>query len=189
MPEVVVVLGSGPSLGFDQFEDLKTVRESGLFTIAVNTTWKKAPWCNVIFAGDTCWWRQHGKKINSDAERWTHSNVAAEKYNARVRPRKIRPGYNSGACAIELAANVYKAKTIILLGFDCSIRHGIHHHGKHKRTGNPDSTRCKQWIKQFKCLKAICKNSRIINCSRYTELDVFEKKELSEVLQEGCFLS
>lgn len=182
MVDLAVVLGSGPSLGHDNYADVETVRNSGAFVATVNTTWKRAPWADILYAGDNCWWREHGKKVTSGAERWTCSLSSAKKFNCNHRARQIRPGYNSGACAIEVVANVYNASTILMLGFDCSVKHGIHHHGPHKRTGNPDSCRCRQWRRQFKSLKDVCKNTRIINCSRYTELDVFECMPLAQAL-------
>ncbi len=176
--DTIVVMASGPSLGFDDFFDVELVRQSGLFTVTVNTTWKRAPWCDVIFAGDMAWWRVHGPKVTCGAKRWTCSKTAAKRFACEYRGRQIKPGYNSGACAVELAANVYKAKKVIMLGFDGSVRHGVHHHGKHKKTGNPDSTRCKQWRRQFKHMVDICPKTRIVNCSAYTEIDVIDRGDL-----------
>lgn len=88
------------------------------------------------------------------------------------------PG-NSGAGAI-LLASYYGAERVILLGYDCHKRGGAHHHGDHpKGMGNAGSIA--KWPRQFtdvaKQLKA-----EVINCSPGTELNVFPRGELREVL-------
>lgn len=179
-----VVLGSGPSLGWDDYADVETIKNAGLKTIAVNTTWEVARFCDIIYAGDAIWWKHNAKLIDIKAVRWTCARNAIGLYGCNYRARKIKPGYNSGALAIELAANVYKAAPIILLGFDISLAHGIHHHGKHKHTANPNGDRAKKWIAQFRCLKDRIGEAKVINCSRYTELGYFERRPLNEVLSE-----
>lgn len=182
--EPCAVLASGPSLGFDDYADVKAIKESGIKTIAVNSTWKVAPFCDVIYAGDTVFWKHNDKEIDIDAVRWTCARNAMGLYRCNYRARKIKPGYNSGALAIELAANVYKAKPIILLGFDVSLKHGIHHHGKHKHTANPTMDRVKKWNQQFRCLSERIEKATVYNCSRYSELGYFEKRNLIEVLAQ-----
>lgn len=179
--KIVAVLASGPSL---VQEDIELVKKSGIKTIAVNTTWEKVRFCDVIYAGDNVWWKHHHNSIDIDAERWCCAKAAVIPYKCFYRDRKVKPGYNSGANAIELAANVFKAKTILLLGFDCSVKNGIHHHGNHKNTPNPNERRCEQWKKQFKSLLDLCKNTEIINCSRYTEIKHFPIKKLDAALCE-----
>lgn len=179
-----VVLASGPSLGWDEYADVQAVKDSGLRTIAVNNTWSVVPFCDVIYAGDTIWWKHNARHINIKATRWTCARNAMGLYGCNYRARKIKPGYNSGALAIELAANVYHANPIILLGFDGSVKHGVHHHGKHKHTGNPNADRAKKWQQQFKCLSGRIGDAKVINCSRYTELKLFERMPLSEALAQ-----
>lgn len=178
-----IVIASGPSLGFDDYADVEIVRESGIKVVAVNTTWERVPFCDVLYAGDRCWWGHNEDKINIDAERWTCSKPAATLNGATYRPRKIKPGYNSGANAIELAANVFKANPVLMLGFDCSIKHGIHHHGAHKKSGNPNDRRCHMWKNQFKNLVKVCGDTRLINCSRYTEIKGVERMDLKKALE------
>ena len=183
--KIWVVMASGPSLGWDEYADVKTIERLKLNTIAVNTTWRKAKFCNVIYGGDTIWWKHEHDKIEKDqidAERWTCSKSAMRLYNCKYRNRKVKPGYNSGANAIELAANVFEAETVILLGFDCSLKYGSHHHGDHKKTPNPNHRRMPQWVRQFRSLKEVCKGTKLINCSRYTEIDFIKQKPLDETL-------
>lgn len=178
------VLASGPSLGFDDYADVETIKNTGLPCITVNNTWEKARFCDVIYAGDKRWWIDHAESIDIDAERWTCSKPAATMYNGNYRDRKVKPGYNSGANAVEVAANVFNANPVILIGFDCSVKHGVHHHGMHKnKKRNPDDSRCRMWKKQFKSLVSACPKTTLINSSRYTEIKSIERIGLKEVLQ------
>lgn len=122
------VIASGPSLAWDDYADVELIKQSGIKTVAVNSSWQVARFCDVIYAGDTAWWRYNHKSVDIDAVRWSCSRPAKQMYGCFYRERKIKPGYNSGANAIELAANHYKADPIILVGFDCSTKHGVHHH-------------------------------------------------------------
>lgn len=184
--EPAAVLASGPSLCQ---EDIDLIEKSGIKTIAVNSTWEAAKFCDVIYGGDSAWWRYNHKRVNIPAERWTCARAAQTLYSCHYRQRQIKPGYNSGASAVELAANHYGASPIIMLGFDCSVVHGIHHHGKHPKTSNPNTDRCERWKPQFKTLRNITKGKEIINCSRYTEIKYFPIRDLREVLCElGCIL-
>lgn len=176
-----VVIASGPSLCAD---DLALVKRIGIKTIAVNSTCATVPWCDALFAADFAWWKVSQGITNIPAEKWTCSQTAASVFKLNYRANKIYPGYNSGACAVELAANVFLANPVLMLGFDCSIKHGIHHHGLHKKLSNPEPGRCEKWKPQFKHLVKICSRTRLINCSRYTEIDCIERMGLEAALCE-----
>lgn len=178
-----IVIASGPSLGFDDYADVEIVRQSGIKVIAVNSTWERVRFCDVLYAGDSSWWRHNVGKIDIDCERWTCSKPAATLYGAKYRDRKIKPGYNSGANAVELAANVFNANPVLMVGFDCSLRHGLHHHGKHPKTTNPTHERLHIWQKQFKSLVRVCPNTRLINCSRYTEIRCIDVATLEDAIK------
>jgi len=76
-------------------------------------------------------------------------------------------------------------KLVIMLGFDCSVKNGIHHHGPREKTANPNSRRCEQWKKQFACLNKLYPKVRFVNCSSYTELTCFERAPLEQILNEN----
>lgn len=172
------ILASGPSMTQEDADKVK-----GNFTIAVNSTWKLAPWCDVLFAGDRRWWDAYGKEVDIPAVRICNSKTAAPVHRAKLlkRSKVSSKGHNSGLLAIEWAAQK-GFKRIYLLGFDCSIKHGIHHHGPHKDTPNPNQTRCNNWKEQFERIKKYYPEAQVINCSRYTELKAFECAALEDVL-------
>lgn len=181
--EPCVVMASGPSLGFDNYADVELVRQSGLKVIVVNSTFEVAPWADVIYAGDSAWWKHHVKDVPKSMAKWSCSRPSTIMYGCSYRARAITPGFNSGANAVELAANEYGATQIILVGFDMSVKHGSHHHGDHPKTRNPSSDRCSMWKPQFKTLRERIGETAVVNCSRYSELPYFEKADLRETLK------
>lgn len=174
----MVVLASGPSL---VDEDIEKVRH--LTCIAVNTTWEKARFCKVIFAGDHKWWIHNVDKIDIDVPRVGLSYNSENQYQAKRFNSKVakKGGYNSGCIAIEYAIT-QGAKKVIMLGFDCSVKNGTHHHGDHRKSPNPNDVKCEIWKRQFANLRKFYPQADVVNCSRYTEIKCFPRKPLDEVL-------
>lgn len=178
-----VVLASGPSLTAD---DIERVRQSGLFVVAVNTTWEEAPFCDLLYAGDANWWKHNGDAVKAaelNAERWSCTRITSVKHGTQFRQAKLGHGYNSGANACELLAHLGYSP-VIMLGFDCSVKNGTHHHGNHKKTANPTEVRCQQWKKHFKNLLQLHPQTDFINCSRETAIDCIERAPLSDAIEQ-----
>lgn len=173
--QTVAILCSGPSLTQEQCE---VVRQAGCETIAVCSSWKMARFCDVIYASDEKWWKFYGGEIDIDAERWTCIAYTAENHGLKL--HGPYPGVsNSGSRALEFAIEC-RPKKIILLGADCHVRNGTHHHGDHPRTKNPDATRCRMWLAHY--AKVDCRGIEVVNCSPDSDLECFPKAHLSEVL-------
>jgi hypothetical protein len=183
--DLIAVLASGPSL---TREDAIAVRDAGFRTIVVNSTWKLAPWYDVLYAGDARWWRAYGEEVKGNGKWYTRALKAQKQFGAKVARTRLPGAYNSGELAVELACRK-NPKLVVLLGFDASVKHGIHHHGPHQKTPNPNPTRAKRWHPQFKQLAEVYKHVPIVNCSRYTELDCFPKLPLEDVLCEPFSIS
>lgn len=175
------MIASGPSLCQ---ADIDLVRRSGIKTVAVNSTGYTVPWCDVLVACDLAWWRNNTDILTISADKWTTSRSAAGVFQLNYRENKIWPGYNSGACAVEITANLFGADPVLMLGFDCSVKYGLHHHANHKNTSNPTHARCEKWKAQFKHLVKICPHTSLINCSRYTEIKCIERADLEASLCE-----
>lgn len=175
-------VASGPSL---VKEDCELLRRSSVKIVAVNNSWQMVPFCDYVYAGDAKWWKAYRSEVKTErAEFWTCSVGASARYGLKLHQGRVG-AYNSGMRAIEFA--IHKGfKRIGLLGYDCSIRKGLHWHGAHKfeAAGNPDELRLLKWKKQFDHLAARAEMSgvKIFNCSRETELDCFERISLEEVL-------
>lgn len=173
-------IASGPSL---TEADCELVRQSGIKTVAVNDSWRIARFCDYIYAGDTKWWAVNHDKIDINAEKWTCSDKAANTYKLHYH---IAAGpYNSGMRAIQFGISK-GFKSIAILGYDCSLKNGIHWHGEHKeeKLRNPNDHKVLIWHDQFKRVSDNAKKQgvNIYNCSRYTELTCFELAKLEDVL-------
>lgn len=172
----VVVLASGPSL---TQTDIETVH--GCRTVAVNSTWEKARFCDVIFAADNRWWIHNHELIDIPARRVTLSYRAPDFGAERFRSLIARHGYNSGCLAIEYALCA-GAERVLLLGFDCSVKDGAHHHGSHGLWPDPTAMTCMIWKQQFERLRKVYADAEIINCSRRTALECFPRADLESAL-------
>lgn len=189
--KTVVCIASGPSLNA---ADCQLVAESGLPSIAVNNSWEMAKFSDVIYAGDAQWWISHYHEIDSTAEKWTCSKSAYDRFKNmylemnyfRVPEKAHQTGWNSGLRAIELAV-MLGAEKILLMGYDCSVKHGVHWHGPHTKTLNPDHENCSKWQVQFERIAIRMKTLgvTVINCSRYTELKAFPVSRLETEIIVG----
>lgn len=178
-----VCIASGPSL---TAEDCDLVKASGHPTIVTNTTYRLAPWADIVFGMDLNWWKEHGKEVAQIcAGRKMSTSHAAKAYGAEsLYPCTWKPtALNSGAAAIELAMAT-GATQIILLGYDCQKTGGkTHFFGDHPKTlGNALSL--KRWPKHFEYLarKAREKDCKVVNATRVTALVCFPRVELEAVL-------
>lgn len=172
----VIVLASGPSL---TQEDVDKTRF--LPCIAVNSTWEIAPHSAVVFAADLNWWVSN-ENLPIDAERVSYSYTAEREYKAaKFDSRIAKPNqYNSGCLAVEYAL-AQGADRVLMLGMDCSVKHGAHHHKAHP-TRNPKAGTCAKWLTQWQRLRDVYPDADIVNCSRHTELDIFPIVDLDEAL-------
>lgn len=176
------IVASGPSL---TAEDCEALRQSGLPTIAVNSSWKAARFAEVIYGGDDVWWQSYGHEIDIPARRVCFMRQTAARLGIEHHKGAAGSVICSGYQAIRWAMQ-QGAKRIILLGFDCSVARGTHWHGDHDKTGNPDARKAASWARRFNALAPVAKAQRveIINCSRHTELTCFPVRGLESVLEE-----
>lgn len=179
----VVCLASGPSLTPD---DCNLVRLSGHPTIVTNTTFRLAPWADVLFGFDSKWWKEYGNEVAGvfKGDRVTCSVVGHSLGIATMHQQHwFRHFNNSGASAISLAI-IGGAKRVILLGYDCQKTDGkTHWHGDHPRAlGNAHSL--PNWPRFFANVAKYAKTVDIpvLNCSRATALACFPRVELENVI-------
>lgn len=172
--KTVVCIASGPSL---TAEDCALVEQTGLPTIAVNSSWKIARFADIVYAGDPGWWTNYGSEIDIPAERWTCAGSIAR--HLKIHHHRIGGSYNSGSRAVQLAIDLGAAR-VLLLGYDASVKRGTHWHGEHTKTRNPDEARCMKWHKHFAAIDR--KGVEVINCSRETELTCFPRMNLEDVI-------
>ena len=155
-----------------------------------------APWANILYACDGEWWDVYIEeaKAKCTGEFWTYDPNAATRYDIKNiygdthgiglgKNGIIHTGGNGGYQAINLAY-LLGAKKIILLGFDMQrTEKKSHWHGDHPRNLNRTSD-MNGWIKNF-CRLALDlrdESIKVINASRETALNCFEKNTIEEAL-------
>lgn len=190
----VFCLASGPSLTPD---DVELVRRTGHPTVVTNTTFRLAPWADALFAFDAKWWATKDPRTGL-----THAQETARDFAGRRFCRSalgtnygvetlhasswFRGSGNSGTCAVALALAAGAAR-IVLLGYDCTFAPDgrRHWHGDHP-PGLGNCLSIARWPQQFKRVARDAKVAgvRVINASRRTALEAFERIPLEQVLLE-----
>lgn len=176
----VFCVASGPSL---KKSDCERIEDLGYPVIAVNNAYSMFRQPYALFAGDEDWWRRYGRSVPDSIRCCTASRSASILYGIEYQ-RFGAPDvpFNSGSMAIQFAASL-GAKRIYLTGYDCSIRHGVHFHGRHKgRLRNPSEISVQKWHYEFAGVRDELSHIEIINCSRRTELKCFPLKSLEAVI-------
>lgn len=187
-------LASGPSM---TAEDAELVRGHGN-VIAINNTAQLAPWADVLYACDVKWWRTYGnepwvrnfrgRKVCLDTQEPTPAGVEALPWDVGegLGYERIRTGSNSGYQAINYAY-LQGAKTIVLLGYDMQVVEGrpAHWHVDHpKRIGNVTQRASAEFRHRMRYLAddLEAEGVKVINCSRKTALECFEREPVENVL-------
>ncbi|MGC6062006.1 hypothetical protein [Enterobacter kobei] len=175
-----ICIASGPSLNR---ADVDRSRQSGWPLIAVNCTWKAIPDCDVIYAGDWAWWNEFHNLVPSHPALWTCSRKATQDFGINYFPRG--GAFNSGQRAVQFA--IWQgAKTVLLLGYDCSIEQGSHWHGDHTALRNPDVSSAAKWQRHFAVLAEEAQRAgvKVVNCSARTAISDFQRQSLRTALEE-----
>lgn len=184
----VVCLGSGPSLTQADVDMVKGRAR----VIAVNDTYKLAPWADVLFAADAKWWGWHkgvagfsGEKyaMIRAARRWPNVQILRQSGEVGLEtadPTALRTGKNSGYMAVNVA--VHKgASRILLLGYDMGGGRQ-HFFGEHPDKSRPPFRVClRNFATLVKPLEEL--GIEIINCTRSTALKCFPQMSLEEALE------
>lgn len=186
--KTVAILASGPSLTPEQ---VHLVAAAGLPAIAINDTFRLAPWADMLYAADTQWWRVNAQEALKfpGLKVTAHDSCEFRAVNLLHRtgtdgfdhdPSCIRTGGNSGYQAIHVAIHA-GARRILLLGFDMGLKKGEHWHGAHKRPlRTTDLASYHMWIQRFPALRG--RGASIINCTPGSALGCFPRQELAEAI-------
>ncbi|MEO3387329.1 hypothetical protein [Mesorhizobium sp. CAU 1741] len=192
--ETCIIVASGPSASG---VDLEPARGK-VKCIAVNSSWKLAPWADALYACDFKWWEENngcpefkGLKMsisprarNAD---WGIRYVKCLRGDDRINlgpAGTIGWGGNSGFGALNLAAH-FGATKIILVGYDMNIKAGTHWHGDHPLPlSNPKLSTIGRWRRAIDAgAKVLAANSiKVINCSAISSLTAYPKMTLTEAL-------
>lgn len=188
--ETVVVMASGPSMNQSI---ANSVKRAQVPCIAVNNTFKLAPWADMLYAADAKWWTEtpkaqefEGLKVSVRREfdppmPYLHQLRHSGTQGYDPDPRNLRTGGNSGYQAVHIAAQAGAAR-ILLCGFDMN---GGHWHGDHvEPLRNTILDSYKVWIKHFHTLASSLqqRSVEVINCTPGSALDAFPMATLESGL-------
>lgn len=188
--ETIVCLASGPSLTPADV-DYCCGRAR---VIAIKDTIRLAPWADVLYACDARWWKHYGPTLAYDGPKYA-LEAAAEPWAQVLRvtgytgletdPSGLRTGKNSGFQAINLAAHL-GARRIVLLGYDmvAAVNGAVHWFGAHPWPTRSWPELASHFLPLFASLVEPLQalGIQILNATRRTDLDCFDRVSLEEAL-------
>lgn len=183
--KTVAILASGPSMSQEVADK---VRAKGIPTIAINTTFRLAPWADMLYAADPQWWEAYWNKLDGFVGLRVTSTVAyrpellsleVTRYDGfEPDTGKMASGGNSGYQAIHIAMHA-GATRIELYGYDMQAKGQHQHwHGLHPLTlRNHGSDIYVRWLRAFAALAPIAKGMgvQIVNCTPGSALTCFDR--------------
>lgn len=179
-----VCIASGPSL---TAEDCEAVRAIGYPVVVTNTTFRLCTWAHALFGFDAAWWQMYIEEVKRVfGGRLFSKSSAVRKLGVEWAGKDTRfMSFGlSGTDSIALAIGA-GARRIIMLGHDVDIDDGrtFHHHGDHP-AGLQNCKSMHTWPGKYGRLARYAKHfdARVINASRRTSLDCFERMPLERCL-------
>lgn len=165
--------------------------------IAVNHSWRIAPWADVLYSSDLAWWNAGfgdafvGVKVSRSAVPGGHKVDLAERsggWDDRMlfgTPGVIGAGGSSGFQALNLAVQ-FGSRRIALVGFDARVDLGTHWHGNHgEGLTNPTEGTAALWADRLdRAAPALsAAGVEVANCSPVSALTAFPKMGLCDWLR------
>jgi hypothetical protein len=188
----VVIVGGGPSLTEDQ---LRLCAKTDWGCIAINDSYRVAPWADLLYFADPQWWLWHhddyyfksftGQTVTVADTQKVPPAKTLHRLDIRAGqglssdPTKVHAGLNSGYQCINIAY-LAGAKRIVLLGFDMHFPGGVSHwHGGHPEKV-PESNYTNLYAPQFDTMLPQLKAAgvEVWNCSPGSRLTAFPFADL-----------
>lgn len=149
--------------------------------IVVNTSFRLAPWADVLYGMDRPWWRAHIEEVSRTFKGrkltlWQPMPGGVERADVPNLP------HNSGAAGIALAAH-YGAKRIVLIGYDLQHTGGRRHWHEDHPQGLGNAGSIAKWPAIFAdTARRLPKDVEVINASAETALTLWPRMPLEEAL-------
>lgn len=132
---------------------------------------------------DTPWWDEYHREVDAVGFKGMRlRGNGSARSNLAVRAAFGAGCLNSGAGALLMAAH-YGATAIYMLGYDCGVGPGgaRHWHADHpKGLGNAGSLN--KWPTQFQEVRQQLRGCKVLNASRVTTLQMFERVTLDSIV-------
>ena len=190
--KTALIAGSGPSQDSNDLHYAK----GKCRVVVLNSTWKLAPWADMLYACDQHWWQLHGPKPGHfKGLRVIGKGEFDGCVTAHCIPgglimiwdgHSIGGGWNSGFQALNLLA-LWRVSRVILTGMDCQAEPSKPHwHGKYTdgKCSNPEQRHFDKWIRAFTMAVPALEDRgvEVLNASRETALEAFPRVQLRDVL-------
>lgn len=188
-----IIVASGPS-ALDQ----PIYMAKGRFrAIAVNHSWRIAPWADALYASDAAWWGAGfgnaftGIKVSRSAVDGVRKVDLVEKgdgWDDRMvfdRMGSLGSGGSSGFQSLNLAVQ-FGSRRIALVGFDARVDLGRHWHGDHTDgLANPTEGTAAMWADRLDTAapSLAAAGVEVTNCSPTSALTAYPKASLSRWLE------
>jgi hypothetical protein len=156
------------------------------------------PDADIAYACDFAWWERYrglpdfaGLKLSVDKKacqrNWGVQLVGLNKNDDRLELMKfgvVGWAGNSGFHALNLAVQMMASK-IILVGYDMTLAHGVHWHGKHVGLNNPTDRSVDRWRR---CIDAAAEviqalGTKVVNASPISALQNYPRMTLQEAIE------
>lgn len=172
-----------------------TASRSAAVLLAVNTTYKRFPYADALYAGDFLWWKSNHKEVFTTfkGEKWTQDHTSAERYGVNRIKGVNKSGLgtqflhingNSGFQAINLAY-LFGARRILLIGFDMKLgpKGEKHWHPDHPAPMVQGQT-FGEWMHKGAVLAKdlLAAGCDVVNCTPGSAMSCFRMGELEKEL-------
>lgn len=162
----VAILASGPSMSQAIADEVRH-----LDCIAINDTYRLAPWAMALYAADAAWWAAHPEALNFPGRKLAGEIVPGVEF---VEPKPLARGGNSALRATQWAVE-QGADEVLLFGVDLDPEAPTHWHGLHAGLRNPDRSEFEQAAEAWGEFAKQPGLPPIINCNPASKLECFPK--------------
>lgn len=189
--EICTIVASGPSAA-----SVNLYRGVGKTRfVAVNNSWKIAPWSDFLFACDYRWWEGTKGCLEFGGWRVTTDRRAVDTWNLlrlvttlsddrlQFEDGKVGWGGNSGFQSLNMVVH-FGCKRIILVGFDVTTKYGLHWHEPYTGVNNPTPSKTLRWQRSLDGAYPTLQNIgvKVINCSLQSRLKKYPKMSFDNAL-------
>jgi hypothetical protein len=190
----VVIIASGPSLSEEQCAAVEQWKQAGRGrVIVINTSFRRAPWADVIYGCDARWWETYEDEVRQTCtgSLWTQDAKCKGINRIESRAAKglskqvgiINQGNNGGYQAIGIAHQA-GARKLVLLGYDMHAKGGSHWHGDHPANLNT-KPHFNLWLDNFDVLAADlnAEGIEVLNATPKSAMRCFPSLDLADALK------